>query len=310
MKHFLSITDLDKNEIWQIFKSAVKMKKELKKRGLNRSVLQRKSLAMIFEKPSLRTRVSFEVGMAQLGGHALYLGPSDIQMGKRETAGDVAKNLSRMTNIMMARVFDHKTVVELAQNASVPVINALSDLEHPCQAMADLLTVWEHKRKLEGLTMTFVGDGENNVTHSLALLCAILGVNFRCGSPSGYKMKREIVKKVKEELQKSGADFLETADPKKAVRGADVVVTDTWVSMGDEKELAKRIKIFPPYQINRKLMLLAKKDAIFLHCLPAYRGKEVTSEIIDGPKSVVLDEAENRLHVQKAIILYLLGIRY
>lgn len=309
-KHFLSISDLDKKEIWQIFKTAVKMKKELKRRSLNRPVLERKSLAMIFEKPSLRTRVSFEVGMTQLGGHALYLGPQDIQMGKRETPSDIGQNLSRMVNIIMARVFDHQVLVELASGSSVPVINALSDLEHPCQAMADLLTVWEHKGKLEGLTMAYSGDGENNVTHSLLLLCATLGVNFYCASPMGYNMKTMVVEKAKELAKKSGAKILETTDLKKAIKDADVVVTDTWVSMGDEAEAAKRLKVFPPYQINQKAMSLAKKDAIFLHCLPAYRGKEVTPEVIDGPQSVVFDEAENRLHAQKSIILYLLGIGY
>lgn len=308
--HFLSISNFSKKEIWQIFKTAVRMKKELKRRGLNRPVLDRISLAMIFEKPSLRTRVSFEVGMTQLGGHALYLGPQDIQMGKRETPGDIGQNLSRMVNIIMARVFDHRVLVDLANGSSVPVINALSDLEHPCQVMADLLTVWEHKGKLEGLTLVYSGDGENNVTHSLALICTTLGVNFRCVSPKGYKMKKEVVEMVKKNASQSGAEFLETEDLSKALKGADIVVTDTWVSMGDEAEAAKRIKVFPPYQINQKAMSLAKKDAIFLHCLPAYRGKEVTPEVIDGPQSVVFDEAENRLHAQKAIILYLLGIKY
>lgn len=299
VKHFLSINDLTTKDILTIFALAIKLKKELKKKGHNKPLLDRKTLAMIFEKPSLRTRVSFETGMTQLGGHAIYLGPSDIQLGKRETASDAARNLCRMADIIMARVFEHKVLIELASGSAVPVINALSDMEHPCQAMADVLTILEHKKKLRGLKLAYVGDGENNVTHSLALLCDKLGMSFACGSPKGYEMKKVIVNLLHHPI-------LLSSSPLNVVTGADVVVTDTWVSMGDEAEKKKRLKVFPPYQVNKKLMARAKPDAIFMHCLPAYRGLEVTNEVIDGPQSVVFDEAENRLHVQKALIIHLL----
>lgn len=298
-KHFLTISDLSTRDILTIFGLAARLKKELKRMGRNKELLKNKTMAMIFEKPSLRTRVSFETGMTQLGGHAIYLGPTDIQMGKRESAADIAKNLSRMVDIIMARVFDHKVLIELASASTVPVINALSDLEHPCQALADVFTILEYKKKLQGLKIAYVGDGENNVTHSLALLADALGMQFACGSPKGYGMKQEITSRMKHKI-------LEVFDPKEAVRNADIVVTDTWVSMGDETEKKKRLHIFPPYQVNKNLMSLAKRDAIFMHCLPAYRGLEVTDEVIDGPQSVIFDEAENRLHIQKALILFFL----
>lgn len=289
VRHFISIDDLTATEIGKIFKLAIKLKKNPQKYN---KTLKDKTLAMIFEKPSLRTRVSFEAGMTQLGGHAIYLGPNDIQMGVRETPGDIARNLERMVDIIMARVFEHQKLIDLSKDTKVPVINGLSDLEHPCQAMADILTVLEKKKKLKGLKLSFIGDGNNNVTRSLYFLCEKLGIDFVSSSPKGYGLKMG----------------QETNNPKEAVKDADIVVTDTWVSMGEEREKKKRLKIFPPYQINEKLMKLAKKDAIFLHCLPAYRGYEVTNEVIDGPRSVVFDEAENRLHVQKAIMLFLLGI--
>ncbi len=283
----MSIGDLTATEIKKIFRLAIRLKENPQKYN---KTLKDKTLAMIFEKPSLRTRVSFETGMTQLGGHTIYLGPADIQMGVRETPGDIARNLERMVDIIMARVFEHQKLLDLAKNTKIPVINGLSDSEHPCQAMADILTVLEKKKKLKGLKLAFVGDGNNNVTRSLFLLCGKLGIDFICASPKGYGLKMG----------------KETKDPKEAIKNADVVVTDTWVSMGDEKEKKTRLKVFPPYQINEKLMKLAKPDAIFMHCLPAYRGYEVTNGIIDGPQSVVFDEAENRLHVQKAIILFLL----
>lgn len=305
--NFLSIADLTKEDIYKIFAIAKKLKNELKKKGGNNgSLLKNKTLAMIFEKPSLRTRVSFEIAMTQLGGHAINLAPGDIQMGKREAISDVAKVISSMADIIMARTFDHRTIEILAKNSSVPVINGLSDLEHPCQALADLLTVLEVKGKLEGLTLVYVGDGENNVPHSLVLGCALLGVNFNCASPKGYWMKQERVKKAKALGNLSGAKILETEDSKEAVKNADVVYTDTWVSMGDEAEQDKRLEIFKNYQVNQKLMDLAKIDAIFMHDMPANRGNEVTNDVIDGHQSVVFQEAENRLHVQKALILYLL----
>ena len=286
-KHFISINDLTSAEIKKIFDLAISLKKNPQKYS---KVLKDKTLAMIFEKPSLRTRVSFEAGMTQLGGHAIYLGPNDIQMGVRETPSDIARNLERMADIIMARVFEHQKLIDLSKDTKVPVINGLSDLEHPCQAMADILTVLEKKKKLKGLKVAFIGDGDNNVTRSLFYLCGKLGIDFICAAPLGYGLKMG----------------KETTDPKEAIKNADVVITDTWVSMGDEKEKKTRLKIFPPYQINKKLMKLAKSDAIFMHCLPAYRNCEVTNEVIDGPQSVVFDEAENRLHVQKAIMLFLL----
>ena len=286
-KHFISINDLTSAEIKKIFDLAISLKKNPQKYS---KVLKDKTLAMIFEKPSLRTRVSFEAGMTQLGGHAIYLGPNDIQMGVRETPSDIARNLERMADIIMARVFEHQKLIDLSKDTKVPVINGLSDLEHPCQAMADILTVLEKKKKLKGLKVAFIGDGDNNVTRSLFYLCGKLGIDFICAAPLGYGLKMG----------------KETTDPKEAIKNADVVIADTWVSMGDEKEKKTRLKIFPPYQINKKLMKLARPDAIFMHCLPAYRGYEVTNEVIDGPQSVVFDEAENRLHVQKAIMLFLL----
>ena len=295
-RHFISINDLTATEIKKIFTLAVKIKKNPKKYG---KALKDKTLAMIFEKPSLRTRVSFEAGMTQLGGHAIYLGPNDIQMGVRETPGDIARNLERMVDIVMARVFEHQKLIDLSAGTKISVINALSDLEHPFQGMADVMTILEKKKKLKGLKIVFVGDCENNVTHSLALLSDKLGMKFVSCSPKGFEMKREVVKMLKNRP-------VEIQNPKEAVKNADVIITDTWVSMGDESQKKKRLKIFPPYQVNAKLMGLAKKNAIFMHCLPAYRGYEVTDEVIDGPQSVVFDEAENRLHVQKALMLYIL----
>lgn len=285
---------------------------------------------MIFEKPSLRTRLSFEAGMTQLGGHAIYLGPADIGLGTRESIADVAKVTSSMVDLIMARTFKHMSIVELAKHSTVPVINGLSDLEHPCQILADVMTIWEVYGKLEGLKIAYVGDCENNVTHSLALASALLGMDFVAAGPRGYHMDKKVVGQAKEILRLSGsshrtrnaqddkralkslarsssASVKQVVDPKEAVNGADVVVTDTWVSMGDEAEKAKRLKLFKPYQVTPKLMALAHKQAIFLHCLPAYRGNEVTAAVIDGPQSLVFQEAENRLHVQKALMLWLVN---
>lgn len=290
IKHFLSMVDLTAEEIWQVFKLA----KKIKHSHLNS--LKRKTMVMLFEKPSLRTKLSFDIAFNQLGGHVLYFGPQEVGLGKREAISDVAQVISSMADLIVARVFSHQDIIEMAQYSKVPVINALSDLEHPCQALADLLTILEVKGKLESLTLAYVGDGENNVAHSLALGCALLGMNFKCASPKGYWMNKEISKKVK---------VIETDDPIEAVKDADIVYTDTWVSMGDTNK-KKRIKIFKPYQINKQLMQYAKKDAIFMHDMPAYRGNEVAAEVIDGPQSVVFQQAENRLHAQKALILWLL----
>lgn len=301
-RHFLSITDLSAREIWDVFTLAKKLKQELKIKGGHKQFLKGKLLALVFEKQSLRTRISFEIGMAQLGGHVIYLDPRDTGIGVRESEQDIAKVLSSMADVIAARTYSHQTIVNIAENSNIPVINALSDVEHPCQALTDLFTVWEIKGKLEGLTIGYVGDGENNVAHSLCLGAAMLGVNFRCASPKGYWMDKNIVEMAK---KISNSSIVQTIEPKGAVENADVVVTDTWISMGDENK-EERMKIFTPYQVNASLMKYAKKDAIFMHCLPAYRGNEVTSDIIDGPQSVVFQEAENRMHVQKALLLYLL----
>lgn len=299
-KHFLSITDLSAKEIWQILLMARKLKdSSCHLRGVHSNYFKGKSIVMLFEKPSLRTKLSFDLAFDQLGGHTVYFGPNEVGLGKREAISDVAQVISSMADLIVARVFSHKDLEELAQNSKVPVINALSDLEHPCQALADFLTIWEIKGKLKGLTLAYIGDGENNVPHSLALGCASLRINFKCASPKGYWMDKTIAEKA----NKYGKVF-ETEDPKEAVKDADVVYTDTWISMGD-KDKKQRLKIFAGYQVDKKLMSLAKKDAIFMHDLPAYRGKEVAAEVIDSPQSVVFQQAENRLHVQKALLLWL-----
>lgn len=309
-RHLLKIADLSVTELKKVLKLSLKIKKELKTKGRNRLVFKQKTLAMIYEKPSLRTRISFEIGMTQLGGHAIYLGPSDIQMGKRESALDVGIVTSSMADIIMARTFKHETVSELAEGSTVPVINGLSDLEHPCQILADFLTIKEEVGKVTGIKIVFLGDGNNNVTHSLAVMSAMLGNQFYCAAPKGYWMDERILREAKAAAKKSGGEVVQTSDPAMAVKEADVVVTDTWISMGDEKEAKKRLKVFPKFQVTKKLMAIAKKKSIFMHCLPAYREKEVSSEVIDGPQSVVFPEAENRLHAQKGLMVYLLNKTY
>lgn len=261
-----------------------------------------KVLAMLFEKPSLRTRATFEIGMVQLGGYALYFGPNEIGLGKRESVADVARNLSRWSDIVMARVFAHQSVVELAEHGSVPVINGLCDFEHPCQALGDFLTLQEHKGSLKGKTLAWLGDG-NNVLHSLIFAGAHLGVSVRAATPKGYEPSARVV----EAARAWGGDVLITNDPREAVKGADAVYTDVWASMGQEEEAAGRDKQFRPYQVNTELMAAAGTDALFMHCLPAHRGDEVTDEVMDSPRSIVFDQAENRLHIQKAIMLALLS---
>jgi len=306
-RDLISITDLNATEILHILSIAQKYKKETKKQKYS-NILHGKTLAMIFEKPSLRTRLSFEIAMTQLGGHAIFLGPQDIGLGKRESISDVAKVTSGMANIIMARTFAHKTVEELAQNSQVPVINGLSDIEHPCQTLADLLTILEIKKQLKGISVSFMGDGENNVPHSLALGCALLGINFICASPKDYQMNKTILQKALNIAKKTKAKISQTNNPKAAAKNADIIYTDTWISMGDEAEKEARIKIFSPYRVTKQIMGFAKKDAIFMHDLPAYRGNEVISEVIDGKQSVVFQQAENRLHAQKAMMLFLMGI--
>ncbi len=306
-KDFLSMTDLSKEEIIYLIELAITLKEELINNGVNMSYLKNKTLTMIFEKPSLRTRVSFETAMTQLGGHAINLTQIDIGIGQRESAMDVAKVISSMTDVVMARVFRHSLVEELAKHSLVPVINGLSDLEHPCQILADLLTIYECKKKFYGLKIAYFGDSENNIPHSLALASGILGMNFTTASPKGYLIKKDIAETAKKMAKKNGCQIIETDDPKKAADNADVIYTDTWISMGDEEEEQKRLKIFPPYQVTKKLMNLAKKDAMFMHDMPIYRGHEVSSEVIDGKQSIIFHQAENRLHAQKALLIYLLN---
>jgi len=306
-KDFLSITDLSKNEIINLINLSINLKEEMIYNGGNTQYLKNKTLTMFFEKPSLRTRVSFETAMTQLGGHAINLTQTDIGIGQRESVMDVAKVISSITDFIMARVFKHSLIKELANYSSVPVINGLSDIEHPCQILADLLTIYEYKKRFHGLKIAYLGDSENNISHSLALASGILGMNFVTASPKGYWMKKIIVQKAKKLAKKNGCQIIETDDPEKAVNNADIIYTDTWISMGDEKEKEKRLKIFPPYQVTNKLMSFAKKDTIFMHDLPAYRGNEVSSKVIDGKQSVVFQQAENRLHAQKALLVYLLN---
>ena len=294
-RHFVSLFDLNQDEIHKIFELTKKLK-ESQKKGIEHKVLKDKTLAMVFEKPSLRTRVTFETGMTQLGGHAIYLAPADIQLGKRESVGDVARNLSRWVDFIMARVFAHKTVEELSNCALIPVINALSDVEHPCQVMADLFTIIEHKESLDNLIITYVGDG-NNVCNSFIAASCILGFGLHIATPSGYEPNKDYLKRSK--------NVMLTTDPKQAVIDADIIYTDVWASMGQEQEATERKRVFADYQVNSQLLVHAKQDHLVMHCLPAHRGEEITDEVIDGPHSVVLDEAENRLHVQKAILVWL-----
>jgi ornithine carbamoyltransferase len=300
MKHLLSMLDA-KDEIYEILDLASELKAKQKK-GIMHELLKNKSLGMIFEKSSTRTRVSFEVGMTQLGGHALYLSPKELQMGRGETISDTAKVLSRFVDGIMYRAFDHKMMLELAKNSTVPVINGLDDIEHPCQIIADLLTVKEKKKNFKGLKLAYVGDG-NNVCNSLLLGAAIVGMNMSVGCPKGYEPNKEILEKAKN-IVESKIEVLES--PEDAVKNADIIYTDVWVSMGDEKEKALREKTFLPYQVNKKLIRNAKNDCIVMHCLPAHRGKEITDEVVDGKNSVVFDQAENRLHAQKALMVKLM----
>lgn len=304
VKHLLSMQDLSPNEIEAILDDAAGLKEKLR-RGEPHELLQGKTLGMIFEKPSLRTRVTFETGMTQLGGHAIYLAPADIQLGKRESVPDAARNLSRWVDAVMARLFKHDIIVELARHSSVPVINGLTDLHHPCQTLGDLLTIREHKGKLRGLKLAWVGDG-NNVCNSLLLGCTLVGMNISAVCPHGYEPDASVVKQAKKNAEKSGAKLELLTNPKKAVAGADVIYTDVWVSMGQEKEAKRRMRAFKGYQVNAQLLKLAKPNAIVMHCLPAHRGQEITDEVIDGPRSVVLDQAENRMHAQKALLVSLL----
>ncbi|MDI6815183.1 MAG: ornithine carbamoyltransferase [Dehalococcoidales bacterium] len=300
-KDLLSVSDLGSEDIRLLISAAIDMKAE----GWL-SLLSGKTLAIMFEKPSLRTRVSFELAMRQLGGHTIYLSSAEIGLGERESVSDVARVLSRYVDGIAARTFSHQTLEVLASYSSVPVINALSDWEHPCQALADLLTIYEKKGELTGLTLAYVGDG-NNVAHSLLLAASLMGMNFRIASPAGYAVQDRILHLAQGYAIDSGAGIFCTDEPPLAVSGADVVYTDVWTSMGQEAEAQERRQIFASYQVNSELLSLAREDAILMHPLPARRGEEVAEGILDSPQSVVFDQAENRLHLQKALLARMLG---
>lgn len=300
-KDLLSVADLSAAEAEKIIAKALKMK-----HGPVPQSLSDKVLALMFEKPSLRTRVSFEVAVHQLGGCCFYLSPDEVGLGKREPVSDVARVLSRYVNGIIARTFSHQNLQMLARYSTVPVINALSDLEHPCQALADIMTIQEKKGKLKGLNLAFIGDG-NNVAHSLLLAAAQTGINFRIASPPGYTVKDEILQVAKEFAAHSGSQIFLTEEPEQAVKDAAVVYTDVWTSMGQEIEAGKRRRAFARYQVDVRLLSLAKKDAIFMHPLPAHHGEEVAIGFLDSPCSVVFDQAENRLHLQKALLAEMFG---
>jgi len=300
-KDLLSISDLTSEDIRLLISDAVDMKAE----GWL-SLLSRKTLALMFEKPSLRTRVSFEVAMRQLGGHTIYLSPAEVGLGERESVPDVARVLSCYVDAIAVRTFSHQTLAILASYSSVPVINALSDLEHPCQALADLFTIYEKKGELPGLTLAFVGDG-NNVARSLMLAASLAGMNFRIATPPAYAIEDDIFNLAQNNALGTGGEIFYTEEPHLAVSGADVVYTDVWTSMGQEAEAEQRRRVFANYQVNRELLSLAREDAILMHPLPAHRGEEVAEDILDSPQSVVFDQAENRMHLQKALLAEILG---
>jgi ornithine carbamoyltransferase len=304
MQHFLSIADLTSSEFDDLLKLAVGLK-EAWRSGGNEPVLKDKVLAMVFQKPSLRTRVSFDMGMRHLGGDALYLSPNEIGLGKRESIADVSRVLSGYVDAIMARVFDHEHILELAKHASVPVINGLSDFNHPCQATADVLTIFENFKTFKDINVTYVGDG-NNVAISLMYACALLGMNFNSSAPEGYEIPANTLEDAKKIAKETGSEIQNVRDPKEAVIDAHVIYTDTWVSMGQEEEAKKREQAFPPYQVNAELVAQADPSAIVLHCLPAHRGHEITDEVADGPQSRLFPQAENRMHAQKAILVKLL----
>ena len=299
-RDLLRVSDLTTTELLEVLDLAGRLKAELKA-GKTHPLLAGRSLAMIFEKPSLRTRVSFEAGMIQLGGHAIFLGPNEIQLGVRETPADCARSLSRWVDIIAVRTFSQKTLEEIAHYASVPVINALTDESHPCQVLADCLTLIEHRGKLDGLKIVFVGDG-NNMVNSWMEAAAILPITFALACPPGYEPNPDIEQRVRQ----NGARVTITHSVKEAVSEADAIYTDVWTSMGQEEEFERRARLFKRFQVNSHVLSMAKSDALVMHCLPAHRGQEITHEVLEGPQSVVFDQAENRLHVQKAVMVWLL----
>ncbi len=301
MSHFLSIGDLSREEVLQLFRLTASLKAH-QKAGDRGTPLAGRTMALIFEKPSLRTRVTFEVGMVQLGGAAVYLSAQEIGLGVRESVPDIARNLSRWVDIITARTYRHATVEVLAAHATVPVINGLSDLEHPCQALSDFFTLWERGMDLGRIRLAWIGDG-NNVCHSLLLLAALLGTPLSMATPPGYAPHPAIQARARD----LGGRLTLTTDPREAVEGADVVYTDVWISMGQEAEREQRLEAFQRYQLNERLLGLARPGALVMHCLPAHRGEEITDAVLDGPQNVVLDQSENRLHAQKAVMVHLLG---
>lgn len=307
MKDFIAISDYSKDEIRDMLDLAGKLKKEYFKKG-NKKLFKGKVLGMVFQKPSLRTRVSFDMAMRHCGGDALYLSPSEIGLGKRESIADVARVLSGYVHALMARVFSHDHVIELAKWSDIPVVNGLSDYNHPCQGMADALTIIEKfGRKSKGLNVTYVGDG-NNVAVSLMHVSMLLGWNFTLASPEGYDLNPKAVEIARALAEKSQSKLSFLRDPHEAVKKAHVIYTDTWTSMGQEEETAKREKVFPPYQVNAQLVAEADPDAIVMHCLPAHRNQELTDDVADGPHSVIFQQAHNRLHAQKAILARLFDV--
>ena len=306
-RHLVSLDDFSTEEIREVFLMTDRLKIDhLGRVPGQRSILDGRSLAMIFEKPSTRTRISFEVGIGHLGGFALYLSPKDLQIGRGETIADTARVISRYCDGIMARVFKHETVAEMAKYSSVPVINGLSDLEHPCQVLTDFYTVQEKLGTIEGLTMSYVGDGGNNMAHSLLIGAAKLGCNIKIVTPEGYDPNAEILQRAKDLAEKNGCSAEVERDPVAGVSSAHIVYTDVWTSMGQEDEKEARLKAFKPFQLNEELMKHAPAKSIVMHCLPAHRGEEITDEVVDGPKSVVFDQAENRMHVQKAVMALLM----
>ena len=299
-KHFLHLTDYSNSQIWELLHIA----KDLKAKFHNKDIFkpfEGKSLAMIFAKPSARTRVSFETGFEWMGGHALFLGPNDIGIGKREAIKDISRVFSRYNDIIMARLFDHKHIIELSNHSDVPVINGLTDYNHPCQILADILTIWEHKGDLENLNICYMGDG-NNIVNSWLQLATRIPMNFVCCSPKGFDPDMKTVEMV---IDTGLSSFKLSHDPVSAVKDADVIYTDVWASMGQKEEAAEREKVFAPYQVNEILINSTGKDTLFMHCLPAERGREVTDEVMESKNSIVFDQAENRMHAQNAIMVYL-----
>ena len=299
-KHFLHISDYSTDQIWEI----LNLSKELKTKFHNKEnfkPFRDRSLAMIFAKPSARTRVSFETGFEWMGGHALFLGPNDIGIGKREAIKDISRLFSRYNDVIMARLFDHNHIIELAEYSDIPVINGLTDYNHPCQIICDILTIWEHKGSLDNLKICYMGDG-NNIVHSWLQLASRLPMDFVCCGPEGFEPDLETVKMVEDSASSS---FQLSHDPISAVRDADVIYTDVWASMGQKEEATEREKVFAPYQVNKNLINNTGKDTLFMHCLPAERGREVTDEVMESKNSIVFDQAENRMHAQNAIMVYL-----